>query len=133
MAHKLQPGQAEGGNGLFRRFLPQATPDPHNPGCAGGPRSVTVLSNQQSQSEYQPDGYSEEQIAMFEKNPRYSELEKDLQLIGQECETNPKSKEEACTILQAEDEGLVSGARRPNLKAGDLSFQRLTVVLFKQR
>jgi hypothetical protein len=87
----------------------QPTPDPHNPGCAVGPRSITVLSGQQNQSEYQPDGYSKEQILIFEKNPRYSELAKDPELIGQERETNPKSKEEACTILQTEDEGLFCG------------------------
>jgi len=119
-----RPGRNE--DGLFGRFTPQPTPDPHNPGCAGGPRSITVLSGQQNQSEYQPDGYSEEQILMFEKNPRYSELSKDPQLVGQERETNPKSKEEACTILQAEDEGLVSGARRPNLKAGDPNYDYKT-------
>ncbi len=119
-----RPGR--NGDGLFGRFTPQPTPDPHNPGCAGGPRSITVLSGQQNQSEYQPDGYSKEQILMFEKNPRYSELAKDPQLIGQERETNPKSKEEACTILQTEDEGLVSGARRPNLKAGDPNYDYKT-------
>ena len=85
-----------------------------------------VLSSQQNQNEYQPDGYSEEQIAMFEKNTRYSELTKDPQLIGQGRETNPNSKEEACTILQTEDEGLVSGARRPNLKAGDPNYDYKT-------
>ena len=74
------------------------------------------------ESEYQPDGYSEEQMAMFEQNPRYSELVKDPQLIGQKSETNPKSKEEACTILQTEDEGLVSAARRPNLKVGEPNY-----------
>ena len=113
-------------DGLFGRFTPQPTRDSHNPGCAGGPRSITFLSGQQNQSEYQPDGYSEEQILMFEKNPRYSELAKDPQLVGQERKTNPKSKEEACTILQAEDEGLVSGARRPNLKAGDPNYDYKT-------
>ena len=65
---------------------------------------------------------SEEQIATFEKNPRYLELSKDPQLTGQECETNSKSREEACTILQAEKEGLVSDVRRPNLQAGDPNY-----------
>ena len=37
-----------GGNGLFGRFTPQPTPDPHNPGCTGGPRSITVLSGQRN-------------------------------------------------------------------------------------
>ena len=37
-----------GGNGLFGRFTPKPTPDLHNPGCAGGPRSVTVLSGQRN-------------------------------------------------------------------------------------
>jgi len=80
LAQQFQTGPVEGGNGLFGRFSARPTPDPYNPGCAGGPHSITVLSGQQNQSEYQPDGYSEEQILMFEKNP--------------------KSKEEACTILQ---------------------------------
>jgi hypothetical protein len=31
------------GNGLFGRFSARPTPDPSNPGCAGGPRSITVL------------------------------------------------------------------------------------------
>ena len=65
---------------------------------------------------------------MFEKNPRYSELSKDPQLIGQERETNSKSQEEACTILQAEDAGLVSVTRRPDLKlkAGDPNYEYKT-------
>ena len=37
-----------GGNGLFGRFTPEPTPDPHNSGCAGGPRSITVLSQSKS-------------------------------------------------------------------------------------
>ncbi len=70
--------------------------------------------------------YSEEQVRTFQQNPRYSELEKDPQLIGQEHETNPKSQEEACTILQAEDESLVSGARRTDLKMGDPNYDYRT-------
>ena len=81
---------------------------------------------QQSQSKYQPNGYSKEQIRTFRQNPRYSELAKDPQLIGQECETNPKSQEEACTILQAEEEGVISGSRRPNLKMGDPNYDYRT-------
>ena len=53
-------------------------------------------------------------------------MEKDPQLIGQEVQTNTKSNEEACTILQAENEGLVSGARRPDLKAGDPNYNYKT-------
>jgi hypothetical protein len=41
-----RPGR--NGDGLFGRFTPQPTPDPHNPGCAGGPRSITVLSQSKS-------------------------------------------------------------------------------------
>jgi hypothetical protein len=41
-----RPGR--NGDGLFGRFTPQLTPDPHNPGCAGGPRSITVLSGQRN-------------------------------------------------------------------------------------
>lgn len=63
---------------------------------------------------------------MFEKNPRDSELVKDPQLIGQKHETNPKSKEEACTILQAENQGLVSGVICPNLKVGDPNYDYKT-------
>ena len=43
LAQQFQPGPAEGGNGLFSA---RPTPDPSNPGCAGGPRSITVLSSQ---------------------------------------------------------------------------------------
>ena len=48
LAQQLQPSQAEGGNGLFGRFSARPTPDPSNPGCAGGPRSITVLSGQRN-------------------------------------------------------------------------------------
>lgn len=39
-----------GQNGLFDRFSfsPRPTPDPYNTGCAGGPRSITVLSGQRN-------------------------------------------------------------------------------------
>lgn len=47
-AQQFQTGPAEGGNGLFGRFSPRPTPDPSNPGCAGGPRSITVLSGQRN-------------------------------------------------------------------------------------
>jgi len=42
LAQQFQSGQAEGGNGLFGRFSARPTPDPSNPGCSGGPRSLTV-------------------------------------------------------------------------------------------
>ena len=127
LGQRFQPGQPPGGgDGLLGRFSPQTGPDPYNPGCAGGPRSITVLSGQQNQSEYQPDGYSKEQIQMYKKNPKYSELAKDPQLMGQECSINPKSEEEACTVLQAENEGLVSGAKRTDLKAGDPNYDYKT-------
>ena len=48
LAQQFQTGPAEGGNGLFGRFSTQPTPDPYNPGCAGGPRSITVLSQSKS-------------------------------------------------------------------------------------
>ena len=35
-------------DGLLGRFSVQPTPDPYNPGCAGGPRSITVLSQSKS-------------------------------------------------------------------------------------
>jgi hypothetical protein len=48
LAQQFQTAPAEGGNGLFGRFSPQPTLDPHNPGCAGGPRSITILSGQRN-------------------------------------------------------------------------------------
>ena len=48
LAQQFQSGPAEGGNGLFGRFSARPTPDPYNPGCAGGPRSITVLSQSKS-------------------------------------------------------------------------------------
>ena len=48
LAQQFQTGPAEGGNGLFGRFSARPTPDPSNPGCAGGPRSITVLSGQRN-------------------------------------------------------------------------------------
>jgi len=48
LAQQLQTGPAEGGNGLFGRFSARPTPDPSNPGCAGGPRSLTVRSSQRN-------------------------------------------------------------------------------------
>ena len=50
LAQQFQPGQAEGGNGLFGRFSARPTLDPYNPGCAGGPRSIIVLSSQDNPS-----------------------------------------------------------------------------------
>lgn len=81
LVQKFRPGGQAGENGFFGRFSTRPTPNPHNPGCAGGPRSITVRSGQQNQSEYQPDGYSKEQILMFEENPRYSELAKNVKQI----------------------------------------------------
>jgi hypothetical protein len=43
-----RPGQGGNPNGLFGRFSATVTPDPYNPGCAGGPRSLTVLSGQRN-------------------------------------------------------------------------------------
>ena len=48
LAQQFQTGPAQGGNGLFGRFSARPTPDPSNPGCAGGPRSLTVLSGQRN-------------------------------------------------------------------------------------
>ena len=33
---------------MLGRVTSQPTPDPHNPGCAGGPRSLTILSGQRN-------------------------------------------------------------------------------------
>ena len=52
LAQQLQTGQAKGGNGLFGRFSARSTPDPSNPGCAGGPRSITVISSQKNPSSF---------------------------------------------------------------------------------
>ena len=41
-----RPGQNR--DGLFGRFSARPTPDPSNPGCAGGPKSITVLSGQRN-------------------------------------------------------------------------------------
>jgi hypothetical protein len=48
LAQQFQTAPAEGGNGLFGRFSARSTPDPSNPGCAGGPRSIKVLSQSKS-------------------------------------------------------------------------------------
>lgn len=39
------------GDGLFGRLMPRPTPDPQNPGCAGGPRSITSLSGQHNSNQ----------------------------------------------------------------------------------
>ena len=48
LAQQFQSGPAKGGNGLFGRFSARPTPNPYNPGCAGGPRSITVVSGQRN-------------------------------------------------------------------------------------
>ena len=121
------PGRP-GGLEPFGRVPPKLAPNQGNPGGGDRPRSSTTLSSKPSQSEYQPDGYSEEQIQSYRKNPRYSELAQDPQLMGQECSINPKSEEEACTVLQAENEGLVTGAERTDLKAGDPNYDYKTTT-----
>jgi hypothetical protein len=115
-------------NPLAERFGLFNQKKPDQPYCpsAAGPRSVTVVSSKRNQSAYQPDGYSDEQIQIYKKDPRYSELAQDPQLMDQERSINPKSQEEACTILQAENEGLVSGAKRTDLKAGDPNYDYKT-------
>ena len=52
-----RPGR--NGDGLFGRFSPRPTPDPSNPGCASGPRSVTVLSSDNSPSSSKEDSTRE--------------------------------------------------------------------------
>ena len=51
LAQQFQTAPAEGGNGLFGRFSARPTPDPSNPGCAGGPRSITVRRQSKSSAE----------------------------------------------------------------------------------
>lgn len=121
------PGRP-GGLEPFGRVPPKLAPNQGNPGGGNVPKSSTTLSSKPSQSEYQPDGYSEEQIQSYKENPRYSELAQDPQLIGQECSTNSKSEEEACTILQAENEGLVRDAERTDLKGGDPNYDYKTIA-----
>ena len=48
LAQKFRPGGQAGGNGFFGRFSTRPTPNPHNPECGGGPKSVTVVSSQSS-------------------------------------------------------------------------------------
>jgi hypothetical protein len=45
-----RPGQNRDGSRVGR-FSTRPTPDPSNPGCAGGPRSITVLSGQRNSDE----------------------------------------------------------------------------------
>lgn len=61
-------------------------------------------------------------MAEFQKNPRFEELAQDPQLAGQSSQTNEKSKEEACTILQAESEGKAFNYKRPNLAKGEPNY-----------
>ncbi|MDY6899026.1 MAG: hypothetical protein SWZ49_13245 [Cyanobacteriota bacterium] len=67
------PGRP-GGLEPFGRVPPKLGPNPGNPVDGDGTRS-----SKRSQSEYQPDGYSEEQIQMYKKKEKYSELAKDPQ------------------------------------------------------
>ena len=48
LAQQFKTGPIEGGNGLFGRFSARPTLDRYNPGCAGGPRSITVLNQSKS-------------------------------------------------------------------------------------
>lgn len=48
---QYQTGLAKNGNGIFGRFSARPLPDPSNPGCAGGPRSITHLSKARSSEE----------------------------------------------------------------------------------
>jgi hypothetical protein len=48
LAQQSEAGLVESGNGLFGRFSRRSTPDPYNPGCAGGPKSITVLNHSKS-------------------------------------------------------------------------------------
>ena len=49
-SQQSQAGQDGGENGLFGRFSPRSAPNPLNPGCSSGPKSVTVLSGQKNPS-----------------------------------------------------------------------------------
>nr|QUS63743.1 hypothetical protein [Haslea silbo]QUS63948.1 hypothetical protein [Haslea silbo] len=76
-----RPGRNQ--DGLLGRFSAQPTPDPYNPGCTGGPRSITVLSQSKSSEQdsvrevtthdgvkdNQQDSYYEPSLnSTFEKN-----------------------------------------------------------------
>lgn len=44
LAQQFQIDPVESDNGLFGLFSARLTLDPYNPGCAGGPRSLTIVS-----------------------------------------------------------------------------------------
>ena len=77
---------------------------------------------------YGQGGLSDGIILDYRKNPKYLKLAQYQQLIGQECSTNPKSEEEACRILQTENDGLVKGADRLDLKGGDPNYDYKTTA-----
>lgn len=58
----------------------------------------------------------------FQKDPKFEKLAEDPQLAGQSCQTNVKSEEETCTILQAESEGKAFNLERPNLAKGEPNY-----------
>ena len=106
-------------DGLGGRFGNKDQPDFSD--CRRGPNSITVVSHEH-RPEHQPDGYSAEQMAEFQKDPKFEKLAQDPQLAGQSCQTNAKSEEEACTILQAESEGKAFNLKRPNLAKGEPNY-----------
>ncbi len=61
--HASRPGAGKGlqtvstENGLFGRFTARSRPDPSNPGCAGGPRSITVRSIQRDPESFDASEY----------------------------------------------------------------------------
>jgi hypothetical protein len=136
LAQQFQTGPVEGGNGLFGRFSTRPTPDPYNSGCAGGPRSITVLS--QSKSSKQDSGREitahQTQVSGFVKNGKvdltkcYDEVMRRLKSLDCEnwsCEfekfkslamengkVDENSAREAITVLHGEMLGFYKNSKR---------------------
>lgn len=152
LAQQLQSGQADGRTGLFGRFSVKSTPDPFNPGCAGGPRSITVLSSQDNPSSSVEQNTSSSSMETMSRrlSPEYEEYQQKFnsppvskrfdttqydQQRFQQLAKDPNAKkevfhkktvDEARTAIHAETEGLVDNAQRmekPICKSVDLDFK----------
>ena len=79
MAQQFQTGPAENGNGLSRHFSARPTPNRSNPGCAGGPKSITVSSSHDNSSSFteQSNGTMEAHDGLRKKPGKLSAEEKD--------------------------------------------------------
>lgn len=81
--------------------------------------STAVKSSQEEFRDHYQDslGYTSEEIAQYQRDP---------QLIGKKPDTNFKSQEEACTILQAEAENLVQNPACTDIQAGEPPYDYKT-------